>query len=179
MTGNRISNNGSRGVNLSFADNNRVYNNEFISNGTQARVSNSTGNVFNLSKAEGGGNHWSNWLCPDSDRDGFVDLPYVFSGGQDDFPLADSGCNDLPVAVAGSNRTVIVGETTAFDGSGSYDTDGDVVSYEWEFGDSTPTQNGAMVNHVYESLGIYIATLTVTDNDGGMRSVSATRIRQS
>ena len=96
LTDNTVSNNGSYGVYVSFADNNRVYNNNFISNGIQARVSNGTGNIFNLSKPEGGGNNWSNWSCPDLDGDGFVDQPYVFSGGQDNLPLADSGCILIP-----------------------------------------------------------------------------------
>jgi parallel beta-helix repeat protein len=34
------------------------------------------------------GNYWSDWTSPDDNKDGFVDSPYLFSGGQDDYPLA-------------------------------------------------------------------------------------------
>ncbi|MCL5264002.1 MAG: PA14 domain-containing protein [Chloroflexi bacterium] len=33
-----------------------------------------------------GGNFWSNWTSPDSKNQGFVDFPYVFTGGQDNLP---------------------------------------------------------------------------------------------
>ena len=51
------------------------------------------------------------------------------------------------------------------DGSGSSDSDGTIVSYEWDLGDGD-TATGAVVNHVYSTPGTYIATLTVTDDDG-------------
>lgn len=73
---------------FNYSSNNLIYNNNFINNTTQARVvGGSTGNVFNLSKAEGGGNYWNDWTSPDGDADGFVDVPYVFNGGQDNLPL--------------------------------------------------------------------------------------------
>jgi len=52
-----------------------------------------------------------------------------------------------------------------FDGTGSTDPDGTIVSYDWDFGDGS-TDSGATVSHSYEDLGSHTATLTVTDNEG-------------
>ena len=69
----------------SSSSNNTIYNNNFINNGTQAVVSGGSGNIFSMAKPVGG-NYWSNWTSPDSNNDGFVDNPYVFTGGQDNLP---------------------------------------------------------------------------------------------
>jgi len=55
-------------------------------------------------------------------------------------------------------------ETVIFNASDSYDTDGAIVSYFWDFGDGS---NGTSVitTHNYTSIGTYNVTLTVTDND--------------
>lgn len=54
-----------------------------------------------------------------------------------------------------------------FDASGSYDPDGYIVSYTWNFGDDTPpvVENDPVTQHAYTSFGDYTVTLTVTDND--------------
>jgi len=57
-----------------------------------------------------------------------------------------------------------VDETVIFDASGSSDSDGNIVSYEWEFGEQT-TGSGVTSTHAYSSEGNYTVTLTVTDND--------------
>ncbi|MFQ6054380.1 MAG: PKD domain-containing protein, partial [Methanosarcinales archaeon] len=51
-----------------------------------------------------------------------------------------------------------------FNGSGSYDPDGFIVNYEWDFGDNT-TGTGIAPTHVYTAIGTYTVTLTVTDDD--------------
>jgi PKD repeat protein len=51
------------------------------------------------------------------------------------------------------------------DGSGSYDPDGHIVSYIWDFGDGA-TGDGPVVTHAYVSQGDFTVTLMVTDNDG-------------
>jgi parallel beta-helix repeat protein len=63
----------------------RVYNNNFEWNQTHVRVTSGSYNLFNIPKPFGG-NYWSDWTTPDYDGDGFVDYPYVFSGGQDNLP---------------------------------------------------------------------------------------------
>lgn len=52
-----------------------------------------------------------------------------------------------------------------FDGTTSYDSDGTIVSYSWDFGDST-TGTGPTPVHLYSAAGEYTVTLTVEDNDG-------------
>lgn len=55
--------------------------------------------------------------------------------------------------------------TCSFDASESYDPDGSIVSYEWNFGDGN-TGSGITANHTYVSDGTYTVVLTVKDNDG-------------
>ena len=47
------------------------------------------------------------------------------------------------------------------DASLSYDTDGNIASYAWDFGDGN-TSNLSSPTHVYYTQGSYIVTLTVT-----------------
>lgn len=61
----------------------------------------------------------------------------------------------------------------AFEGRGSRDPDGSLVSYEWAFGDGTTAQ-GERVEHVYGTAGVFTATLTVTDEDGATATASVT-----
>lgn len=65
-----------------------------------------------------------------------------------------------------------IGEWVRFDGSGSADSDGSVVSYQWSFGDGTPSVTGPIVYHQFASAGSYLVTLTVTDDDGATDTAS-------
>ncbi len=65
-----------------------------------------------------------------------------------------------------SPSTVAVGETIHFDGSNSYDMDGNIVLYKWEFTDGYSTKYTEDVDRVCNAPGIYRAYLTVEDNDG-------------
>jgi hypothetical protein len=68
--------------------------------------------------------------------------------------------NDPPVANASqSEQTGFVNTLLIFNGSRSYDLDGYLTKWSWDFGDGT---NG------------YTVTLTVTDNDGAMGSDTIT-----
>jgi hypothetical protein len=53
----------------------------------------------------------------------------------------------------------------SFDASCSYDPDGSVVSYQWDFGDGG-WDTAAATSHTYWSPGSYTVTLTVTDDQG-------------
>lgn len=73
--------------------------------------------------------------------------------------------NQPPVADAGPDKSIYVGDTATFDGSGSSDPDGEIVSYGWDFGDGS-SASGVTVGHIYDAVGTYTATLTVTDDEG-------------
>lgn len=73
--------------------------------------------------------------------------------------------NNPPQANAGSNKTAKVGQAVSFNGSGSSDSDGTIISYIWDFGDGQ-TSVGSVVSHTYSVAGTYTASLTVTDNNG-------------
>ena len=55
--------------------------------------------------------------------------------------------------------------TANFDGTLSYDPDGRIVSYLWNFGDGAAGE-GPQAAHVYEEDGEYTVLLTVIDNQG-------------
>ena len=69
-----------------------------------------------------------------------------------------------PIADAGGPYLGVVGSSITFDGSGSNDPDGLIVSYLWNFGDST-TGTGISPTHTYTVPGNYTVILTVTDNE--------------
>jgi PKD repeat protein len=52
-----------------------------------------------------------------------------------------------------------------FDGSFAHDTDGSIVSWDWDFDDGAG-DSGEEVTHTYTTGGRYFPTLTVTDDDG-------------
>lgn len=73
--------------------------------------------------------------------------------------------NQPPIADAGLDQTVFVNDTVTFDCSGSSDPDGEIVSFEWDFGDGS-TDCGSDVFHIYATADTYTVTLTVTDDYG-------------
>ena len=60
----------------------------------------------------------------------------------------------------------------AFDGSGSYDPDGDTLTYTWNFGDSTPPATGETATHIFSAEGTYHVSLSVDDGHGGLGTAS-------
>lgn len=53
--------------------------------------------------------------------------------------------------------------TIAFDASGSHSANGNIIAYEWDFGDGTKVIGNAKISHTYNSPGVYSLTLTVRD----------------
>jgi PKD repeat protein len=69
-----------------------------------------------------------------------------------------------PVCDAGGSYAGIPGLPVQFDGTGSHDPDGFIVSYAWSFGDGG-SGSGPTPTHTYTQQGFFTVTLTVTDND--------------
>ena len=70
----------------------------------------------------------------------------------------------VPVARAGSDRTVDAGVTVVFDAGGSSDNVG-ITKVLWDFGDGESAA-GLSVSHIYDSAGVFNVTLTVEDGAG-------------
>jgi PKD repeat protein len=77
--------------------------------------------------------------------------------------------NVLPTA---SMSVHCVARDCTFDATGSADSDGTLVSYEWDFGDGSPTGSGATASHTYATPGDYPVQLTVTDDRSGQDNAS-------
>jgi len=56
--------------------------------------------------------------------------------------------------------------SASFSSAGSYDPDGSIVAYEWNFGDGSAPAAGASATHVYSVAGSFSAQLKLTDNSG-------------
>ena len=74
--------------------------------------------------------------------------------------------NKPPIANAMVSKFFVsLGEEVVFNAEMSYDPDGKIVKYLWDFGDGT-TGEGVKVTHKYSLPGKYIVTLTVVDDRG-------------
>jgi YVTN family beta-propeller protein len=86
-----------------------------------------------------------------------------------------AGTNPLGIAVAPNQSplaslaaaTGAAGQPVKFDATASRDPDGQVVRYDWSFGDGkTAPDAGPTPTHTYASPGAYRVTVTLSDNEG-------------
>jgi len=66
-----------------------------------------------------------------------------------------------PIADAGKDILMLVGNTAIFNAGASYDPNGSIVSYSWDNG-----LTGLNANKIYSTTGTYTVILTVTDDEG-------------
>jgi len=81
--------------------------------------------------------------------------------------FGDGSANRWPAAVA--SATPALGDAAlnvSFSSLGSYDPEGALLSYEWDFGDGTPISTAANPSHSYVNPGEYLAQVTVRDASG-------------
>jgi len=77
--------------------------------------------------------------------------------------------NIPPVAVPGDNRSASAAEELSLDGGRSFDEDGTITEWRWNFGDGASGE-GRTPTHAYKEPGTYRVKLTVKDNAGAPNS---------
>ena len=88
-----------------------------------------------------------------------------FAGSLNTVSISDAaGTNTPPTA---SFTYTQDGDTFTFDASGSFDSDGSITEYKWDFGDGT-VGTGVTANFQNELATSFFATLTAVDNAGGV-----------
>lgn len=91
---------------------------------------------------------------------------------------AEGAPNQLPVAAAGEDQEVTPPATVTLDGSGSYDPDGDELTFAWTVTGPEETTldgaEGAAPSFAPTLPGDYVLSLTVADTEGGTATDSVT-----
>jgi PKD repeat protein len=86
--------------------------------------------------------------------------------------------NSPPIAMCTAPSTTSVNQEVSFDASMSYDTDGSIVAYRWDFdGDrtfDTEWLTTPIITSTFSSTGTYIVTLEVIDDGDEISSYSTT-----
>jgi VCBS repeat-containing protein len=106
------------------------------------------------------------------------------SGGGGGGGGGGSGGGDIPLSVPQNKKPVAnasagepyqgyVNSPILFDGSSSYDPDGNITKWLWVFSDNT-NGTGMKINHTFPKVGTYNITLAVTDNEGAVNTDSTT-----
>ncbi|MCU0850510.1 MAG: PKD domain-containing protein [Candidatus Thermoplasmatota archaeon] len=136
-----------------------------------------------------GGTNWDEGYALTSDKNGSIYVTGYFDGSAffGNITLFTQGNYDVFIAkltyltgneppVADFNyspRTPRVGQPVTFDASYSFDPDGDIISYEWDFGDET-AGNGMIIDHVYSWSGSFSVSLKVTDRENAVDTLVKT-----
>jgi hypothetical protein len=106
------------------------------------------------------------------------------NGGKEDDSNGSTGSgNNLPVADAGDDAAVAAGEIVPLDGCGSYDPDGDQITFAWSF-DHVPTDSAlgnpdknpfpenyttsCETSFIPDTIGTYVVKVVVSDNRGAV-----------
>jgi PKD repeat protein len=152
-------------------------------------------NFTNTSTANGGGNIISNeWNFADpgsgvSNTSGLTDPSHIFSYGDSVYMVQliienFNGCRDTivkPVHVFPAPPINFTFDTACLNQLVHFNTDtmfthkDSIVSWQWNFGDGSPLQTDPLSTaHLYNSVGTFLVTLTVTDHHGCVNDTSHT-----
>jgi parallel beta-helix repeat protein len=103
----------------------------------------------------------------DWDGDGFTNLDEFLSGTDPLDFTSFPGINLPPIADAGENQTVKIGELVILNASKSNDPDGRIINFTWNFNDGNLSY-GIETTYKFENKGTYHIVLTVMDNRGNI-----------
>lgn len=98
-----------------------------------------------------------------TDNDGATSV-----GTQSVSVVSSGASNNPPTASFSSNCTDLI---CNFDAATSFDSDGTIVAYDWDYGDAA-SGSGLSSSHTFATGGSYTIVLTVTDNAGATSSSS-------
>jgi parallel beta-helix repeat protein len=197
IASNEIRRNSAAGTHLENSSSNWIYRNDFINNSKNVESYDSDNFWDTPSKliyiyngaayTNYTGNYWSDYGEVDNNRDGIGDVPYtikeeVDKGAEDDYdyyPLIQPikfyvVVNEFPIAdFTFSPIEPYVNDSVTFDASLSYDPDGTIILYHWEFDDGAiMNTTECVVTHYYHSSDNFTVTLTVSDNADAMTSTT-------
>lgn len=165
ITNNSFINN-SKGVSiLSGSFNNRIYSNNFVEN-MQHAYDVSTNEWYVGSE----GNYWDDYIGIDLDNNGIGDSSYDIAGASnlDRFPLMNP-LTKVPFANFWYNPTNPTTQTPINFTDISYDLDGSIVSWVWDFGNNVTDTSQSPI-YRYTDDGTYLVKLTVYDDLGASSS---------
>lgn len=148
---------------------NRIYHNDVEGNKVQGF---DLGSNFWDNGYPSGGNYWADYAGTDADLDGIGDTPYVFSGGQDKYPLMEPTIFGPPEVTAFTAPLTPIQVDTPLGVSATFDDPDSYFSHtgtwDWDGITTTPaiideaTQT-ASGNHIYTEPGVYTVSLTLDD----------------
>ncbi|MCX6667600.1 MAG: PKD domain-containing protein [Euryarchaeota archaeon] len=148
-----------------ISDGNIIYHNNFLNNIQNANDSgiNTWDNGY-----PSGGNYWDDYTGTDGNGDGIGDTQYNISdvtgvnNNKDFYPLIYPFGENPPVA----DFKYIINNFTATFTSLSYDRDGTIANYTWNFGDGKGSFEQNPTHTYAGEYTAYNVTLNITDNDG-------------
>ncbi len=111
---------------------------------------------------------------PDSNYSGNDYIAYMVNDGEYDSYVAVvtivvNPLNDPPIANAGEDYIGIRGDTVVFNGSDSYDIDGNIMSYEWSENNIILSTEKIFDRQILQE-GVHTVTLIVTDDNNATDS---------
>ena len=110
----------------------------------------------------------------------FISFVVLMTSCRDKGTTVDNTYNNPPVADAGPDQSLSADQEIRLDGGGSFDPDGDAMSFHWSFsripegsalndvdlGFSTNNSSSSITKFVPDMMGTYIVSLVVTDIHG-------------
>ena len=193
IVGNLLINNSSYGVTVrSGSNNNGIWDNTFIGNNGTVSVYNpsriqanddSTNNWWNSSHSPHGyGNYWSDWLTPDNDTNGVIDLPYNVSGSagvNDCYPLSFVPEKTPPITTDASTGTIGANLWFRSNASVSFSTTdaGSGVNVTFYLVDTSGGWRRYISSFIISSDGNHTVQFYSMDNAGNIESVKNMSVR--
>ena len=141
-------------------------------------VSDVDGDIVTLSASVGsvsknGDGSWS-WSFDTTDGPGDSQLVTISAddghGGTAQTSFVLTVNNVPPIVEAGTDLQANEGAVVSFAGTFADPGSGDTHTIDWNFGDGSVTSGTSTPSHTYVDNGVYIVTLTVTDDDDGIGS---------